>query len=187
MLIKLRTSALCRSDLHNYHGESVFEDDSNKSAMITPGHEPCGVVEQVGTNVKCVQPGDGVAIYLASGCGKCAYCLQGYPMLCKEFHCLGFDSGSASQTNEFHGCALFSGIKPFSDIPNPLNCIKIIVIRQIRPSILIQCKVLDFKGFRCFWGSEHTRVYSEPQKTDSEDAPHRPGWSCHQKLDTKLS
>ncbi|MHB8277250.1 MAG: alcohol dehydrogenase catalytic domain-containing protein, partial [Candidatus Humimicrobiaceae bacterium] len=35
--------------------------------------------------------GDRVAIYLAIGCGKCHCCLQGYPMLCKEFRCPGFD------------------------------------------------------------------------------------------------
>jgi len=94
VLIKLKASALCRSDLHLYHGESVFED-SSKIAMITPGHEPCGVVEQVGTNVKCVRKSDRVAIYLALGCGKCSYCLRGYSMLCKEFRCLGFDLDGA--------------------------------------------------------------------------------------------
>lgn len=90
VLIKLKASALCRSDLYLYHGESVF-DDTSKSTVITPGHEPCGVVEKLGSNVKCIKPGDRVAIYLALGCGKCHYCLQGYPMLCKEFRCLGFD------------------------------------------------------------------------------------------------
>jgi len=89
-LIKLKASALCRSDLHLYHGESVF-DDTSKSTIITPGHEPCGVVEKLGSHVKCVKPGDRVAIYLALGCGKCHCCLQGYTMLCKEFLCLGFD------------------------------------------------------------------------------------------------
>lgn len=93
VLIKMKASALCRSDLHIYHGEPVFDTDMKD--IITPGHEPCGVVEKVGENVKHARPGDRVAIYLAIGCGKCSYCLQGYPMLCKEFRCLGFDLDGA--------------------------------------------------------------------------------------------
>ena len=94
VLVRLKASALCRSDLHAYHGEPVLEDTGK---MITPGHEPCGVVEKVGASVKYKKKGDRVAIYLAVGCGKCSYCLQGYMMLCKEFRCLGFafDGGHA--------------------------------------------------------------------------------------------
>lgn len=91
VLIKLKASALCRSDLHLYHGESVFEDSEVDGSAITPGHEPCGIVERVGTNVKAVKPGDRVAVYLAMGCGSCPSCLKGDTMLCDQFRCLGFD------------------------------------------------------------------------------------------------
>jgi threonine dehydrogenase-like Zn-dependent dehydrogenase len=91
VLIKLKASALCRSDLHLYHGESVFEDSEVDGSTITPGHEPCGIVEKVGTNVKAVKAGDRVAVYLAMGCGSCSNCLEGDTMLCEQFRCLGFD------------------------------------------------------------------------------------------------
>ncbi|GGG16775.1 zinc-binding dehydrogenase [Paenibacillus abyssi] len=91
VLVKLKASALCRSDLHLYHGESVFEDSDIDGSTITPGHEPCGVVEKVGKNVQSVKPGDRVAVYLAYGCSSCSYCLAGDTMLCDKFRCMGFD------------------------------------------------------------------------------------------------
>lgn len=94
VLIQMKASALCRSDLHKYHGQAVFEDDDKKE-NITPGHEPCGVVAKLGPNVKSVKIGDRVAIYLAMGCGECEYCLSGNTMLCHQFRCLGFDHNGA--------------------------------------------------------------------------------------------
>ncbi|MHB1394492.1 MAG: zinc-binding dehydrogenase [Clostridia bacterium] len=89
VLIKMKASALCRSDLHRYHGSKVFEEEDTEK-NITPGHEPCGVVEAVGKNVKTIKPGDRVAIYLGLGCGKCEYCLKGDVNLCDGFGCIGF-------------------------------------------------------------------------------------------------
>ncbi|BDF59662.1 oxidoreductase [Christensenellaceae bacterium] len=94
VLIRLKASALCRSDLHRYHGVAVFEKEEEGS-NITPGHEPCGVVEKLGPHCRLVEPGDRVAIYLAMGCGTCEHCLAGDVMLCKEFQCLGFDRNGA--------------------------------------------------------------------------------------------
>ena len=94
VLIRLKASALCRSDLHRYHGVAVFEKEEEGN-NITPGHEPCGVVEKLGPECSLVHPGDRVAIYLAMGCGTCEHCLNGDVMLCKEFQCLGFDRNGA--------------------------------------------------------------------------------------------
>ena len=41
-----------------------------------------------------------------------------------------------------------------------LNCIKIIVITQIRTRILIQCKATDFSGFQCFLGQTLVEILS---------------------------
>ena len=40
VLIKMKASALCRSDLHRYHGTQIFDEDES-ACYITPGHEPC--------------------------------------------------------------------------------------------------------------------------------------------------
>ena len=88
VLVRMKASALCRSDLHRYHGSNLFDDDDN--ANITPGHEPCGVVEKLGAGVTRVKPGDRVALYLGLGCGVCPHCLHGDVILCSSFGCIGF-------------------------------------------------------------------------------------------------
>ncbi|WP_083711492.1 zinc-dependent alcohol dehydrogenase family protein [Domibacillus epiphyticus] len=91
VLIQLKASAICRSDMSLYYGTSVF-GDGNKKASIIPGHEPAGVITEVGPGVSSYKAGDRVAVYLALGCGECAHCKSGYKMFCKEFKCIGFDS-----------------------------------------------------------------------------------------------
>ncbi|SEP42016.1 alcohol dehydrogenase catalytic domain-containing protein [Propionispora vibrioides] len=88
VLIRMKASALCRSDLHRYHGDNLFEDDDNSN--ITPGHEPCGIVEALGEGVTQVKIGDRVALYLGLGCRQCSHCLKGDIMLCRSFRCIGF-------------------------------------------------------------------------------------------------
>ncbi|WP_121664795.1 zinc-dependent alcohol dehydrogenase family protein [Metabacillus litoralis] len=90
VLIQLKASAICRSDMSLYHGTSVFE--GTKTGCTVPGHEPAGVITGVGPGVTKFQEGDRVAVYLALGCGECAHCKSGYKMFCKEFKCIGFDS-----------------------------------------------------------------------------------------------
>ncbi|MET1031313.1 zinc-dependent alcohol dehydrogenase family protein [Domibacillus tundrae] len=91
VLIQLKASAICRSDMSLYYGTSVF-GDGNKKAAIIPGHEPAGVITKVGDGVTTYKAGDRVAVYLALGCGECAHCKSGYKMFCKEFKCIGFDA-----------------------------------------------------------------------------------------------
>ena len=88
VLIKMKASALCRSDLHRYHGTTIFDEEDEKSANITPGHEPCGIVEELGDGVTKVKKGDRVALYLGLGCGVCPACLHGDIMLCEKFGCI---------------------------------------------------------------------------------------------------
>ena len=89
VLIQMKASALCRSDLHRYHGTQIFDEDES-ACYITPGHEPCGVVAELGEGVTKVKVGDRVALYLGLGCGVCPHCLRGDVMLCKKFRCIGF-------------------------------------------------------------------------------------------------
>lgn len=91
VLIKIKASAICRSDMHLYYGVSVLGGDASKSASIIPGHEPAGQVAEIGDGVKNLKNGDRVAIYLATGCGECPDCKSGFQMFCKEFKCIGFD------------------------------------------------------------------------------------------------
>jgi threonine dehydrogenase-like Zn-dependent dehydrogenase len=90
VLVQLKASAICRSDMSLYNGTSVFE--GTKKGCTVPGHEPAGVITEVGSAVSNFKVGDRVAVYLAVGCGECAHCKSGYKMFCKEFKCIGFDS-----------------------------------------------------------------------------------------------
>jgi 2-desacetyl-2-hydroxyethyl bacteriochlorophyllide A dehydrogenase len=90
VLVQLKASAICRSDMSLYYGTSVFE--GTKTGCTVPGHEPAGVITEVGAGVSTYKAGDRVAVYLAVGCGECPHCKSGYKMFCKEFKCIGFDS-----------------------------------------------------------------------------------------------
>jgi len=91
VIIRMKASAICRSDMALYHGSSVFEKASDSN--IIPGHEVCGVVEKLGEGISEdeIIIGDKVAIYLGIGCGHCVYCRQGWNILCPTWKCLGFD------------------------------------------------------------------------------------------------
>lgn len=90
-LVKIKASAICRSDMSLYYGKPVVGGEATKTGSIIPGHEPAGQVVEVGEDVSNLKKGDRVAIYLAIGCDNCVYCKSGYTMLCKQFKCIGFD------------------------------------------------------------------------------------------------
>ena len=89
VLIRVKASAICRSDLSLYHGTSVFGKEATGTIIV--GHEPCGVVETVGPGVDYIQAGDRVAVHLAISCGQCGTCKAGFFQHCSKFKCLGFD------------------------------------------------------------------------------------------------
>lgn len=68
-IIKITASGICGSDLHLYHQGDMFMD---KDFVI--GHEPMGIVEEVGKDVKKLKKGDRVVIPFNIGCGDCFYC-----------------------------------------------------------------------------------------------------------------
>jgi threonine dehydrogenase-like Zn-dependent dehydrogenase len=90
-LVRIRASAICRSDMSLYYGKPIVGGDATASGQIVPGHEPAGEVIAVGEGVSEVAPGDRVAIYLGIGDGSCEYCRSGYLFLCPNWKCIGFD------------------------------------------------------------------------------------------------
>lgn len=95
VLVQIKASCICRSDLSLYYGNAVVGgDDAGK--CIT-GHEPSGIVASTGPGVKRFKAGDRVAVYLAVGCGVCSACRMGNFFLCQDWRCLGFtaDGGNA--------------------------------------------------------------------------------------------
>tara|TARA_B100000676_G_scaffold270882_1_gene287873 strand:- start:3853 stop:4941 length:1089 start_codon:yes stop_codon:yes gene_type:complete len=78
VLIRTLVAGLCHSDLHFIEGLYPHP----LPAVL--GHESAGVVEQVGSEVKYVQPGDHVISCLSVFCGTCEYCNTGRPALCNN-------------------------------------------------------------------------------------------------------
>lgn len=95
VLIAVKASAICRSDLSLYYGNAVVGGQA--AGKNITGHEPAGVIMQVGSGVRMFKPGDRVAVYLGIGCGVCTYCRTGNFHLCPTWKCLGFtaDGGNA--------------------------------------------------------------------------------------------
>jgi threonine dehydrogenase-like Zn-dependent dehydrogenase len=91
VLVRTRASAICRSDIHLYHGNPVIGGDTAGAGAIVPGHEPAGEVAELGEGVTGLGVGDRITGYLPIGCDHCEYCASGYLMLCARWKCLGSD------------------------------------------------------------------------------------------------
>lgn len=76
VLIRTTAAGLCHSDLHFIDGLMPWP------LPTIPGHESAGVVEQVGSEVTYVKPGDHVISCLSVFCGTCEMCTSGRPVLC---------------------------------------------------------------------------------------------------------
>jgi S-(hydroxymethyl)glutathione dehydrogenase/alcohol dehydrogenase len=78
VLIRTAACGVCHSDLHFVQGAIPGP------APTIPGHEPAGVVEAIGANVRSVQVGDHVIACTSMFCGQCSQCIQGRPYLCQD-------------------------------------------------------------------------------------------------------
>ncbi|RKN40102.1 zinc-dependent alcohol dehydrogenase [Streptomyces hoynatensis] len=101
-VIRVTSSGLCGSDLHLYE---VL------GALMTPGdvlgHEPIGVVEEVGPEVRNLKPGDRVVVPFQIACGSCYMCERGLQTQCETTQVRG----------EKAGAALFGYTKLYGSVP----------------------------------------------------------------------
>ena len=81
---------LCRTDLHIVEGQ--WADRSGVGLPYTLGHENAGWVQQVGSAVSNVAPGDGVILHPLVTCGLCRACWAGDDMHCANGRFPGIDS-----------------------------------------------------------------------------------------------
>jgi threonine dehydrogenase-like Zn-dependent dehydrogenase len=77
-IIRVTSSGICGSDLHLYEVLGPFLD-----AGDVLGHEPMGIVEEVGSSVTHISPGDRVVIPFNVSCGHCFMCDQGLQSQCE--------------------------------------------------------------------------------------------------------
>ena len=78
-IVKVTLASICSSDLHIKHGSVP-----RAVPGITVGHEMVGVVEQVGSAVTNVKPGDRVTVNVETFCGECFFCKKGFVNNCTD-------------------------------------------------------------------------------------------------------
>lgn len=82
VLVKLEYVGICGSDLHYYETGAI--GDYVVEPPFVLGHEPGGVVVEVGKNVKHLKVGDRVALEPGKTCGECEFCKTGKYNLCPD-------------------------------------------------------------------------------------------------------
>ena len=78
VLVRTVAAGVCHSDMHFFNGTYPGQ------LPMVLGHESAGIVEQVGSDVHYVKPGDHVITCLSVFCGHCEHCLTGRMSLCEE-------------------------------------------------------------------------------------------------------
>lgn len=82
VLVKLDYVGICGSDLHYYETGAI--GDYVVEPPFVLGHEPGGVVVEVGEDVRHLKVGDRVALEPGKTCGHCEFCKQGKYNLCPD-------------------------------------------------------------------------------------------------------
>ncbi|MEV4803864.1 zinc-dependent alcohol dehydrogenase [Nonomuraea sp. NPDC049421] len=101
-VIRVTSSGICGSDLHLYEVLGPFMTEGD-----ILGHEPMGVVEEVGSAITTLKPGDRVVIPFNISCGHCHMC--------------GLEMYAQCETTQVReqgmGAALFGYTKLYGQVP----------------------------------------------------------------------
>lgn len=77
VVVRIEASGVCHSDLH------VLETGWAHPLPVVLGHEGAGVVEEAGSEVDALAPGDRVVLGWRAPCGRCAWCRRGDYRRCR--------------------------------------------------------------------------------------------------------
>jgi threonine dehydrogenase-like Zn-dependent dehydrogenase len=101
-IVRVTSTAICGSDLHLYGILGMFIDEGD-----ILGHEPMGIVEEVGSEVTHIEAGDRVVIPFNISCGSCWMCERKYFAQCET-----------TQVHEYEkGASLFGYTKMYGQVP----------------------------------------------------------------------
>ena len=82
VLIKIKAAGLCGTDMEVLSNELFYYTSGMAKLPITPGHEWCGVIEELGEGVTEFAVGDRVTGECTVSCGHCKQCVAGHANLC---------------------------------------------------------------------------------------------------------
>lgn len=102
IVIRVTSSGLCGSDLHLYEPLAPFMEVGD-----VVGHEPIGVVEEVGPDVSSLRRGDRVVVPFNLSCGRCWMCARGLQSQCE----------TTQNVEQGTGASLFGYSKLYGQVP----------------------------------------------------------------------
>ncbi len=89
VLVRVRAASICGTDIH------IYDWDPWSASRIKPpltfGHEFCGDIESIGSEVSGLAPGEFVSAEMHLNCGHCHQCRIGQPHICQNVRILGID------------------------------------------------------------------------------------------------
>ncbi|GAA1386323.1 NDMA-dependent alcohol dehydrogenase [Pseudonocardia kongjuensis] len=159
VVVKLAASGLCHSDDHIDSGVYVGLDP------MLGGHEGAGVVEEVGSAVTGLAPGDHVVLAFIPSCGRCFSCVSGRTHLCDLgahlFGGVALSDRTHRVTARGRGVGtmcLLGTFAPYA-VVNEANVVKIREDVPLEKAALVGC------GVTTGWGSAFHTAGTEPGDT----------------------
>jgi threonine dehydrogenase-like Zn-dependent dehydrogenase len=138
VVLRVTRTAICGSDLHLYHG---LVPDTRVGSTF--GHEFAGVVEEVGTSVRSLVPGDRVVVPFNIACGMCFFCGKGLYACCENANPMSDIAGGAfgysHTTGGYEGGQAEYVRVPFADvgpmkIPSDMDEEEVLFLSDILPT-----------------------------------------------------
>jgi len=101
-IVRITSTAICGSDLHLYEVLGAYLDPGD-----VLGHEPMGIVQEVGSEVTHIAPGDRVVVPFNISCGSCWMCSRGLYAQCE----------TTQVCDQGKGAALFGFTSLYGSVP----------------------------------------------------------------------
>lgn len=96
VLVKVKTCAICGSDVHGMHGNT-----GRRIPPIIMGHEAAGIIEEIGDKVNNYRKGDRVTFDSTIYCGSCYYCRLCKMNLCENRRVFGVSCNEYRKNGAF--------------------------------------------------------------------------------------
>jgi threonine 3-dehydrogenase len=89
VLVRVEAASICGTDLHIYRWDPLMRSRIHPPLVF--GHEFCGTVEAVGSEVEAIKPGTFVSAEMHVACGHCLQCRIGQQHICQNLKIIGID------------------------------------------------------------------------------------------------
>jgi threonine 3-dehydrogenase len=89
VLVRVEAASICGTDLHIYSWDPLMRRRIHPPLVF--GHEFCGTVEAVGSEVEAIKPGQFVSAEMHVACGHCLQCRIGQQHICQNLKIIGID------------------------------------------------------------------------------------------------